>query len=64
VLCAEEAGAVVTDARGRSLADRPLLGSGAEYQMSIVASANPALHRLILAEVAAGIERLKARGLG
>jgi myo-inositol-1(or 4)-monophosphatase len=64
VLCAEEAGAVVTDARGNSLGDRPLLGSGAEYQMSIVASANPALHRLILAEVGAGIDRLKAPGLG
>jgi myo-inositol-1(or 4)-monophosphatase len=60
VLCAEEAGAVVTDARGQSLGDRPLLGSGAEFQMSIVASANPALHRLILAELDAGIDRLKA----
>jgi myo-inositol-1(or 4)-monophosphatase len=64
VLCAEEAGAVVTDARGRSLGDRPLLGSGAEFQMSIVASANPGLHRLILAEVARGIDRLKAPSLG
>jgi myo-inositol-1(or 4)-monophosphatase len=64
VLCAEEAGAVVTDARGRSLGDRPLLGSGADFQMSIVASANPALHRLILAELAAGIERLKAMAEG
>jgi myo-inositol-1(or 4)-monophosphatase len=64
VLCAEEAGAVVTDARGRSLGERPLLGSGAEYQMSIVASANRGLHARILDEVAAGIERLKARDLG
>jgi myo-inositol-1(or 4)-monophosphatase len=64
VLCAEEAGAVVTDARGRSLRDRPLLGSGAEYQMSIVASANRALQSAILAELAAGIDRLRARRLG
>jgi len=64
VLCAEEAGAIVTDARGGSLRDRPLLGSGADYQMSIVASANPALHTRILAEVAAGIDRLKAPTLG
>jgi myo-inositol-1(or 4)-monophosphatase len=64
VLCAEEAGAVVTDARGGSLADRPLLGSGADYQMSIVASANPALHRLILDAVGAGMERLKRLDLG
>lgn len=58
VLCATEAGAIVTDARGRSLDDRPLLGSGADFQMSIVASANPVLHELILAEVDAGIRRL------
>jgi myo-inositol-1(or 4)-monophosphatase len=64
VLLAEEAGAVVTDARGEPLDDRPLLGSGADYQMSIVASANPALHARILAEVAAGIERLNAPKLG
>ena len=64
VLLAEEAGAVVTDARGEPLDNRPLLGSGADYQMSIVASANPALHAKILAEVAAGIERLNAPNLG
>jgi myo-inositol-1(or 4)-monophosphatase len=64
VLLAEEAGAVVTDARGEPLGDRPLLGSGADFQMSIVASANGALHAKILAEVAAGIERLKAPSLG
>jgi myo-inositol-1(or 4)-monophosphatase len=62
VLCAEAAGAVVTDARGNSLGHRPLLGSGAEFQMSIVASANPALHGLILAELAAGIDRLGSAG--
>ena len=64
VLCAEEGGALVTDARGESLRDRPLLGSGADFQMSIVASANQALHARILAEVRAGIDRLKGRGLG
>ena len=64
VLCAEEAGAVVTDARGESLRDRPLLGSGADFQMSIVASANDALHARILAELRAGIERVKVLDLG
>ena len=64
VLLAAEAGAVVSDARGEPLDERPLLGSGADYQMSIVASANGALHARILAEVAAGIDRLKAPGLG
>ena len=58
VLCLEEAGAIVTDAYGRSLADRRLLGSGAEYQMSCVAAATPELHAQILRMVDAGLERL------
>ncbi len=57
LVCAE-AGAVVTDAYGQSLDDRPLLGSGAEYQMSVVCSANRALHESILREVDAGVYRL------
>jgi len=58
VLILEEAGAVVTDAYGGLLGGRPLLGSGAEYQMSIVASGNPALHEHILLALDAGIGRL------
>ena len=61
-LILEEAGAIVTDAYGRPLDDRPLLGSGAEYQMSVVAAANAALHRAVLAEVDAGIARLRGAG--
>jgi myo-inositol-1(or 4)-monophosphatase len=57
-LVLEEAGAVVTDAYGQPLTGRPLLGSGAEYQMSIVASANQGLHDAVLAEIDAGIDRL------
>ncbi len=57
-LVLEEAGAVVTDAYGEPLDGRPLLGSGVEFQMSVIASANQALHRAILAEVDEGIERL------
>ena len=41
LICLEEAGAVVTDAYGAPLDDRPLLGSGAEFQISCVAAANP-----------------------
>lgn len=59
-LCLAEGGAVVTDAQGGSLADRPLLGSGHSFQMSCVASANAELHRQILEQVEAGIERLRA----
>jgi myo-inositol-1(or 4)-monophosphatase len=59
VLCLREAGAVVTDAYGRSLSDQPLLGSGPEFQMSCVAAANRELHGLILSEIDAGIGRLR-----
>jgi myo-inositol-1(or 4)-monophosphatase len=59
-LVLEEAGAIVSDAYGEPLSGRPLLGSGAEYQMSIVTSANRALHDAVLAEIGAGIERLVA----
>jgi myo-inositol-1(or 4)-monophosphatase len=58
VLCLEEAGGFVTDARGESLARRPLLGSGHEYQMSCVATSNPELHRRLLALLERGFERL------
>lgn len=57
-LCLTEAGAIVTDARGGSLSDRPLLGSGPEHQMSVVVAANEALHERILAAVDAGVARL------
>jgi myo-inositol-1(or 4)-monophosphatase len=60
VLCLEEAGALVTDASGRSLGDRPLLGSGADYQMSCVAAANATLHDAIVREIDRGIDRLRA----
>jgi myo-inositol-1(or 4)-monophosphatase len=62
VLICEEAGAVVTDAYGQSLAARPVLGSGVEFQLSCVTAATPELHALILAELDAGMERL-ARAL-
>jgi len=58
-LILEEAGAIVTDAYGERLRDRPLLGSGGEYQMSVIAASNAALHAAVLAEVDAGIERLQ-----
>jgi myo-inositol-1(or 4)-monophosphatase len=54
-LICEEAGAIVTDARGEPLAGRPLLGSGADFQMSVVVSANDTLHGRILDSVARGL---------
>jgi myo-inositol-1(or 4)-monophosphatase len=58
VLCAEEAGAVVTDARGAPLGDRLLLGSGHDYQMSCVAAANDRLHARIIEALEVGFARL------
>jgi myo-inositol-1(or 4)-monophosphatase len=57
-LVLEEAGALVTDAYGRSLADRPLLGSGADFQMSVVGCSNKVLHSQILGAIDEGIDRL------
>jgi fructose-1,6-bisphosphatase/inositol monophosphatase family enzyme len=57
-LCLIEGGAIITDAHGESLDERPLLGSGPEHQMSCVAAANPALHARILSAVDQGIRRL------
>jgi myo-inositol-1(or 4)-monophosphatase len=59
-LCLEEAGAVVTDAYGRSLQNRLLLGSSHEFQLSCIAAANPDLHRAICASIDTGVERLRA----
>jgi myo-inositol-1(or 4)-monophosphatase len=58
VLYAEQAGAVVTDAYGKALADRPLLGSGTEFQMSCIVAANADLHASILEALDRGIDRL------
>jgi myo-inositol-1(or 4)-monophosphatase len=57
-LILQEAGAAVTDAYGESLARRPLLGSGEDFQMSVVASANEDLHRQILEALDDGMKRL------
>jgi myo-inositol-1(or 4)-monophosphatase len=59
-LCLREAGGVVTDGWGRPLDDRPLLGSGHEYQMSSISACNEALHGSLLAAVDRGVARLRA----
>ncbi len=63
-LILEEAGCIVTDAAGRPLGDRPLLGSDVAHQMSVVAAANAPLHGAILEEVARGIGVLLASAPG
>jgi myo-inositol-1(or 4)-monophosphatase len=62
VLCLQEGGAVVTDAYGASVADRRLLGSSHEFQISCVAAANAELHGGVCRALDAGIERLLSRG--
>jgi myo-inositol-1(or 4)-monophosphatase len=57
-LIASEAGAVVTDAAGEPFDERPLLGSAAEFQMSVAIASNAALHEQIVNEVATGLARL------
>jgi hypothetical protein len=49
---------VVTDAYGRPLGDRPLLGSGPEFQISCVTAANDELHGAICTAIEVGMERL------
>src|SRR3954449_8175340 len=61
VLIAQEAGAVVTDAAGRPFDERPLLGSSAEFQMSVAIASNRALHEQLVNEVGKGLERLSAK---
>ena len=60
-LILEEAGAIVTDAEGKPLAERGLLGSGPDFQISCVAAANRELHAAIVEELGAGIGRLRQK---
>ncbi len=62
-LCVQEAGVIVTDAHGSPLEDRPLLGSGHEYQMSCVAASNESLHGSILESLERGFDRLRPSAL-
>jgi myo-inositol-1(or 4)-monophosphatase len=60
-LIVEEAGGVISDAYGESLSGRPILGAGAEYQLSCVAAATPDLHEVIIRELDAGVQRLRQK---
>ena len=59
ILCAREAGVVVSDAWGQPLDDRLLLGSGHDYQLSCVAACTEELHTAICRELDLGISRLQ-----
>jgi len=60
-LICSEAGCVVTDASGKPLDDRPLVGSGADYCVSTLAVCTPELHAEIVAALDRGIDRLREK---
>jgi myo-inositol-1(or 4)-monophosphatase len=60
-LIAGEAGAVVSDAYGRTLDDYPLVPSGGGGQMSSIVSGNRTLHEALLANIDSGMTRLAKR---
>jgi myo-inositol-1(or 4)-monophosphatase len=59
-LIAREAGLAVGDAFGASLDAYPLLASGKEGQLSCIAAVTPELMRMLVVEVDAGIQRMRA----
>jgi myo-inositol-1(or 4)-monophosphatase len=59
-LCLLEAGGVVSDGWGRPLDDRPLLGSGHEFQISSISAANAELHAELVRAIDRGVARLIA----
>ncbi|MDQ6776187.1 MAG: hypothetical protein M3071_08220 [Actinomycetota bacterium] len=59
-ICLLEAGGVVSDGWGRPLDDRPLLGSGHEFQISSISAANAKLHAELIAAIDQGVARLIA----
>jgi myo-inositol-1(or 4)-monophosphatase len=61
LLIAEEAGCVTSDASGKPLGDKPLVGSGADFCVSTVVAATEELHAAIIGSLDRGIERLRAK---
>lgn len=57
-LIVEEAGGVVTQADGRPLHTQPAVGSSREHGLSVLAAANPVLHRALLEALDRGMVRL------
>jgi myo-inositol-1(or 4)-monophosphatase len=59
-LIVQEAGGVVTHADGRSLDDHPAVGSGDGFGLAVLATATPALHARLLAEVDRGFDEVRS----
>jgi fructose-1,6-bisphosphatase/inositol monophosphatase family enzyme len=60
-LVVEEAGAVITHADGRSLADHPAIGCSRAHGLAVLGAANHELHGKLLGAIGRGIERLRRR---
>jgi len=58
LLC-REAGVPISDAAGRSLDDKPVLGSDAAFQMACIASGNSELQAALVEVVQRGIGRYR-----
>jgi fructose-1,6-bisphosphatase/inositol monophosphatase family enzyme len=59
VLIVQEAGGIVTHADGLPLDHHPAVGSSRVHGLAVLAAANAALHRELLAALDRGIERLR-----
>ncbi len=60
-LIAEEAGAVVTDAYGKSFKETPLLDTSEQNLQSLCAASNTVLHERLLNLIQTGMDRLRER---
>ncbi len=61
LLICTEAGCIATDAAGRALEDRPLVGSGADYCVSTLVACTAELHRELLGSLDRGIGVLREK---
>lgn len=59
LLICREAGCVATDASGRDLGSRPLVGSGPDYCVSTLVACTQELHSVLLEALDRGITRLR-----
>ncbi len=58
-LILKEAGGIITDAYGKGLEDRPLMGIGKQYQLSTIASSNASLHKILVMLIDRGFSKLE-----
>jgi myo-inositol-1(or 4)-monophosphatase len=58
-LILKESSGIITDAYGKALDDRPLMGIGKECQLSVIASSNQELHSILLMMIEKGFSKLQ-----